>query len=53
MFSHKIYKKLKTISHKTDKVYGHVITTDVSVYLNTRNRKKYAIKKKVIPTFDP
>ena len=53
MFNPKIYKKVKKIIRKSENVYGQTIVTDVSEYLNIDTKKRYAVKKKVIPTFNP
>jgi hypothetical protein len=53
MFDTKVLKKRKNITHKVENVYGQQIITDVSEYLNIKTKKKYAVKKKIIPTFNP
>jgi len=53
MFNPKIYKKIKNITNKVEKVGHYSIVTDVSEYLNIKTKKKYAVKKKIIPSFNP
>ena len=53
MFDQSQLKLIKNLTQKPEMIGQYKIMTDVSVYLNTKNNKKYAVKKKIIPMSNP